>query len=650
MADPQIFAQITKVDENSRTVFGRATQEVPDYSGEIFDYASSKPHFEKWSAEVSRATAGKSQGNLRVMHQPVAAGKITQMVCNDAEKAIDIAAKVVDDSEWQKVLEGVYTGFSIGGKYGNTWEDPKDADLTRFTAIPSEISLVDAPCVPTATYFEIHKADGSVLQKNFKGNAMDKVADRKDVSESDKKHAEEEYGDVKYADEKNKKYPIDTEEHIRAAWNYINKEENASKYDAEDVKSIKAKIVAAWKDKIDKDGPPSADAEKARTDADNIPEVDELENDNKRTEAEFNNANNQPEDADTPDAEDFEYDKAITVTGSPEEVDALAKHMEAEKLSVGEVLGLLKSVSTKDIKKGSAFRAIADLDKVTWADEANKRFPLDTEAQVKAAWYYANQAGEHYSADELAVLKERVHKAYVDICGAEPEAVEKAKPADLRKGFYECAELAQMAASLEWMIQSAMWESFCEGDNSQEAEKLKTALAAVIDALQACVGEEGEEDKEGTQFLEMARSIKGLAKRLPMEKKGARHNSKDADHLQKAHDALVEMGAKCMKDDDMEMAAPTGELAKALGEVGELKKANEELANRIKKLEEQPMPAKARLFVVGREQDVNASEEVAKAAEVQPVVSGAEVNEAATLIKSIHKNGGTRINLGITKN
>ncbi|MGA2683391.1 MAG: hypothetical protein ABSF44_16530 [Candidatus Bathyarchaeia archaeon] len=31
------------------------------------------------------------------------------------------------------------------------------------------------------------------------------------------------------------------------------------KYDAEDLKSIKGKIVAAWKEKIDKDGPPSAE-------------------------------------------------------------------------------------------------------------------------------------------------------------------------------------------------------------------------------------------------------------------------------------------------------------------------------------------------------------------------------------------------------
>lgn len=72
------------------------------------------------------------------------------------------------------------------------------------------------------------------------------------------------YGDVKYADpgyqtDKKKRYPIDTEEHIRAAWNYINKEKNANLYKEGTLSKVKEAIVAAWKDKIDKTGPPSAE-------------------------------------------------------------------------------------------------------------------------------------------------------------------------------------------------------------------------------------------------------------------------------------------------------------------------------------------------------------------------------------------------------
>jgi HK97 family phage major capsid protein/HK97 family phage prohead protease len=72
-----------------------------------------------------------------------------------------------------------------------------------------------------------------------------------------------EYGDVAYADpgyqeDKKPRYPIDTEEHIRAAWSYINQERNAGQYSADELAHIKARIVAAWKDKIDPAGPPGA--------------------------------------------------------------------------------------------------------------------------------------------------------------------------------------------------------------------------------------------------------------------------------------------------------------------------------------------------------------------------------------------------------
>lgn len=75
--------------------------------------------------------------------------------------------------------------------------------------------------------------------------------------------ANDPYGDVEYADpgyqsDRKKRYPLDTEEHIRAAWNYIHKRKNADKYTSAQVDRIKGKIVAAWKAKIDKDGPPSA--------------------------------------------------------------------------------------------------------------------------------------------------------------------------------------------------------------------------------------------------------------------------------------------------------------------------------------------------------------------------------------------------------
>ncbi len=157
---PRVFVPLTKVDEEQRLVYGTITQEMLDKSGEVMDYTMSKPHFEKWSGDIHTASGGLSKGNLRVMHGLTVAGKLTELEFNDDDKSIEVCSKVVDDSEWEKVLEGCYTGFSVGGKYGKKWTEVIDGQqVKKFEAMPNEVSLVDNPCVPSAT-FSLVKADG----------------------------------------------------------------------------------------------------------------------------------------------------------------------------------------------------------------------------------------------------------------------------------------------------------------------------------------------------------------------------------------------------------------------------------------------------------------------------------------------------------
>jgi hypothetical protein len=163
------FAQLAKIDEEHRQVWGVATAEQPDRSGEVMDYSTSKANFQKWSDEFSKASGGASLGNLRAMHQPVAAGRIVSIDFRDGSKEIYIGAEIVDAQEWEKVLKGVYTGFSIGGRYGKIW---KEGAITRYTAVPSEISLVDLPCFPGAT-FTVRKAGGVEELRKFGDEPMD---------------------------------------------------------------------------------------------------------------------------------------------------------------------------------------------------------------------------------------------------------------------------------------------------------------------------------------------------------------------------------------------------------------------------------------------------------------------------------------------
>ena len=171
MDDMKIFVPITKIDAAKRLVYGVVTAEKPDISGEVCDYASTKPLYQKWSQNFASATDGKSLGNLRAMHGYIAAGKLVEIAFNDEARQVEICGKVVDDAEWQKVEEGVYTGFSQGGRYLKRWPDPDRPSLMRYTAEPLEVSLVDHPCLPEAT-FAVIKADGSTELRKFKAGVL----------------------------------------------------------------------------------------------------------------------------------------------------------------------------------------------------------------------------------------------------------------------------------------------------------------------------------------------------------------------------------------------------------------------------------------------------------------------------------------------
>lgn len=166
MADFQFIIPVTKIDAAKRLVYGTMTEEVVDKADEILDYESSAPHFRDWSDQINKASDGKSLGNMRLMHQPIIAGKLVEIDFLDDEKRITCCGKVVDDKSWELVEEGCITGFSFGGNYLKRWKDPAKKGVTRFTARPVEVSIVDNPCLGTAT-FEYIKADGALEVRKF---------------------------------------------------------------------------------------------------------------------------------------------------------------------------------------------------------------------------------------------------------------------------------------------------------------------------------------------------------------------------------------------------------------------------------------------------------------------------------------------------
>ena len=83
---------------------------------------------------------------------------------------------------------------------------------------------------------------------DFKEKFSEFIDSMDEISEADTMP----YGDVSYADpgylsDKKKRYPIDTEAHVRAAWSYINQSKNVTQYSAAQARRIKSRIKTAAK-------------------------------------------------------------------------------------------------------------------------------------------------------------------------------------------------------------------------------------------------------------------------------------------------------------------------------------------------------------------------------------------------------------------
>ena len=171
-----IFVPILKVDAAKREVYGVMAEDVKDKAGETFDYVTSKPYVKAWSEEALNRTLNAGQeislGNVRAQHSQVAAGKLVDIQFDDKAKRIPVIAKIVDDNEWKKVLDGVYTGFSVGGSYVKRWAD---GATIRYTANPREVSIVDNPCMYGAT-FSLVKANGASEYRSFAGAPSSELA------------------------------------------------------------------------------------------------------------------------------------------------------------------------------------------------------------------------------------------------------------------------------------------------------------------------------------------------------------------------------------------------------------------------------------------------------------------------------------------
>lgn len=150
---------ISKVDEEQRIVYGYATKEELDRQGDIVDYEASKKAFSAWA------------GNIREQHDPKRViGKKVSMDFDDDEKQVMVGAYISKspdgENAWTKVKEGLFTGFSIGGKIKSivkekTMKGDEEVSANRIMDYDlAELSLVDVPACPSAQLVMVKSVDG----------------------------------------------------------------------------------------------------------------------------------------------------------------------------------------------------------------------------------------------------------------------------------------------------------------------------------------------------------------------------------------------------------------------------------------------------------------------------------------------------------
>jgi HK97 family phage prohead protease len=159
------FLSIQKIDVEKKIVYGVASSGNVDSQNEIVDPEAMKgalPDYMQWA-------------NLREMHQPSAVGVVLKADPTEGGEC-DLAAKVVDAEAWEKVKEGVYKGFSIGGKIIESQiEKVGGKAVRRITKMElHEISLVDRPANPDA---KILLWKGTGMDQQEAENVLDLTAE-----------------------------------------------------------------------------------------------------------------------------------------------------------------------------------------------------------------------------------------------------------------------------------------------------------------------------------------------------------------------------------------------------------------------------------------------------------------------------------------
>ncbi|WP_134667849.1 DUF6582 domain-containing protein [Amycolatopsis sp. CFH S0078] len=171
-----------------------------------------------------------------------------EAVLNGTQAARDILEAAGDDEPSLRNVSifGWWLGrprtARVGGQAVETADD-LEIDAVDFTAFPG---------VEGARIDSVTSAGGGKSRESAPGRTVITESVDAQLSFVDEAAKKKPYGDVKYADpgyqkDKQARYPIDTKDHAKAAWSYINQAKNAGLYNPTQLNAVKARIKGALK-------------------------------------------------------------------------------------------------------------------------------------------------------------------------------------------------------------------------------------------------------------------------------------------------------------------------------------------------------------------------------------------------------------------
>jgi len=393
-----------KVDQERRIVSGFASLDNIDKQDDIV------------TTEASMDAFSRFRGNIREMHQPSAVGKMLNFKEEkyfDPEtkkfyKGVYVSTYISKGAQdaWEKVLDGTYTGFSIGGRM-NKWDDAYNEELDKTIRVIKqydlvELSLVDSPANQFASIVSVEKVDGIDV---IKGDGMDTIIENvfydKDngivlTSEEEKQLSPisgEEMKNIGFVEKSDKdkvdmiKFLVDSAKGIDSS--KINKEVSPM---TEDTTAVAEAPVAEAEVSVSAEVTPEAQpvAEKALDVETAVAEVAPEVETTKADEVADDSATSSPEDATQAPAEEASEDaeKADQVI-----VNAITEIKESVTNAFGDLTATIKSLSDEvaNMKK-SLDATTTDVDQIKGTfNEIGKRVDL---VELDTAFRKSGDLGE----------------------------------------------------------------------------------------------------------------------------------------------------------------------------------------------------------------------------------------------------------------